>query len=95
MYFSLAWGAISLVWVFAAQPIMEKIMLKFSDKKGRKIAVALAIFLTINIIISALAVMRWQMRMNGTATITPIGTLLDQFFPDGFMRIIYANMSAI
>lgn len=95
LYFSLAWGAISLVWAFVVQPLMENIMSKFSDQKGRRLAIALAIFLAINMTISALAVMRWQMRLHGTATMTPIGALLDQCFPDGFMRIIYANMSVI
>lgn len=93
LYFTLAWGVISLLWVYAVNPFMDRLMLKLSDDKGRKIAVVLAVFLAINIAVSVLAVMRWQMRLDGTASLNQIGFMLDKYFPDDFMKIIYANMA--
>lgn len=93
LYFSLAWGAVSLLWVYVVNPLMNRLMLKISDNKGRRIAVILGVFLVFNIAISVLAVMRWQMRLNGVESVNQIGFMLDRYFPDNFMRIIYANMT--
>lgn len=75
-------------------PLMDKFMLKLSDEKGKIIAVVLAISLSIDIVVSMLAVARWQMRIDRVEAPIEIGLLLDKFFPDKFMEIICSYMMA-
>jgi len=92
LLYSVFWGVLALLWVYAIYPLLKKLMLKIPDSTGRGLAWVLLAFLVIDSAISIAAVSRWVMRADGIPATGQVTALLDQLYPDAKMASFYPNM---
>ena len=92
LMFSLIWGFLALVWVRYMYPALVRFIRKIPAKLGHIFAVVLAILLTANIGISALAVHRWSERASGDPVGNALDSFLDERYPDERLKEIYPNL---
>lgn len=92
LMYSVFWGVLGVLWIKSLYPRLAKLILKIPNEAGKIITIALCIFFLMDAIVSVAAVERWSRRLNGTASDTAYGRLMDERFPDERMERIYANM---
>lgn len=95
LLYSAFWGLLSLAWVYYLYPKMEKTMLKIPDSIGKNLANCLFIFLSIDILLSIIAVSRWMMRIEDIPASTMFWSFIDNKFPDSHMEVLYPNMKYV
>jgi len=95
LLYSVFWGLLAILWGKYLQPAMEKSISKIPNRIGKPLTYALLAFFIIVSIISIAAVSRWMMRIDGIPANGIISMLLDQFFHNDFMEIIYSNMKIV
>lgn len=93
--YAICWGLLAILWVKRLQPTMVKLISKIPNRIGKPLTYALLTFLIILSIISIAAVSRWMMRTDGVPANGVISTLLDRFFHNDFMEVIYNNMKIV
>ena len=74
------------------QPMFEKLISVIPVKIYKSLTVWVAVFMIINIVISAAAVMRWGMRPDGIPAGSAVRSILDTLFPNEFMTKVYPKM---
>jgi uncharacterized membrane protein len=92
LMFSLIWGFLALVWVRYLYPGLVRFIRKIPAKFGHIVAIVLAVLLTANIGISALAVHRWSERASGDPAGNSLDSFLDERYPDERLKEIYPNL---
>ncbi|MDO5602072.1 MAG: putative ABC transporter permease [Oscillospiraceae bacterium] len=93
LLFSLLWGMLAIVWVKDIYPRLVSVILKIPSKIGRPLTWVLAVFMLFNIVMSGLAVGRWEQRVKGFPPSTAIGEYLDEHYPDQRMHDIFPGMN--
>lgn len=89
---SLGWGLLSLLWVFAIQPVFEGIISNIPARIYKKLTLISVFIILIFAVISIAAVSRWVMRQSGVPSNNIITYILDKFFTDDFMKWFYPKM---
>ena len=86
------WGIAAVVWLKILYPFLSNLIEKIPPKPGIVLTWILIVFMTVNIIISGLALARYNERHAGTAASdSTISSFLDEHFPDERMKRIYPN----
>ena len=93
LLYSIFWGILGVLWIKDLYPRMSKWILKIPNRAGRIATWVLTVFMTVNCLVSAVAVWRWAERVSGVPAESGLEELLDVRFPDERMERIYANMS--
>ena len=86
------WGVLGVIFIKEIYPRLSRFVERIPNKQGVFLSWVLVIFLSLNILISAVAVYRWSERDQGIEAANSIETYLDEKYPDEFMSIIYPNM---
>ena len=77
-------------------PRLSALIERIPKKAGKVLTVVLVVFMLLNILISALALGRYQQRhLTPDAPSTPLSDFLDRHYPDQRMEHIYPNASLV
>lgn len=95
------WGIAAVVWMKLLYPWLSKWIERMPKKKGTAACNLLIIFMTVNCILSAAALGRYEERQRmagegtGQESISSINAFLDERFPDERMERIYPNAKIV
>ncbi len=90
--FCFYWGILAVLWQRFAYPYLNDRLTKLHTESGKRLTRLLAVFMGINMAVSALAILRYVERVGGVAASNLVETFLDEAFPDRLMKWIYPNM---
>lgn len=85
------WGLAAVIWIKIIYPRISGLIEKIPVKIGKILSCCIIFFMTVNILISTIALARYSDRQAGTAPVNSIDTFLDNRFPDSRMEWIYPN----
>ena len=85
------WGIAAVVWLKKLYPLFSKWIEKIPLKQGPIITWILIIFMLANILVSTLALTRYDQRAHNESAANAIEQLIDERFPDSRMEKIYPN----
>ena len=85
------WGIAAVVWLKKLYPLFSKWIEKIPLKQGPIITWILIIFMLANILVSTLALARYDQRAHNEPAANAIEQLIDERFPDSRMEKIYPN----
>lgn len=85
------WGIAAVVWFKKLLPIFEKGIEKISMKAGKLVTWVLIVFMSCNIVMSCLALIRYDQRSNQIEAKNQIEVWLDTHYDDATMQRIYPN----
>ena len=91
----IVWGVVCLVFIEVIYPWISKKIEKIPEKIGNVLVGVVAIFLAIDMMISASAVVRMGLRHKGVEPITAYGRLIDKAYPDERVRQAYPSLEYI
>ena len=89
------WGIAAVVWMRYGYPLVIRLMTKLRSRVRPWMTVALAVFMTVNMVTSALALARYDARTSGTAPASRVDLLLDEHFDNARMERIYPNAKKV
>ncbi|KNZ43043.1 putative ABC transporter permease [Acetobacterium bakii] len=92
LQYSFYWGFLGLLWVQEIYPFISKLIEKIPKKVGVPLTWVLVVFMVLNMSVSALAVNRWNERINNIPATGTVQEILDSVYPDSFLQQIYPNM---
>jgi len=90
--YSFYWGFLGLLWVKEIYPGLSKWIEKIPEKIGVILTWILVVFMVLNMSISALAVNRWNERINNIPATGVLEEFLDNTYPNNFLQQVYPNM---
>lgn len=92
LLFCFFWGIVAVIWIKIIYPKLSDFIEKIPKKTGTILSWCFIVFMTINIIISGLAIQRYSQRQNGQINAqNPVEEFLDQHYPNEIMERIYPN----
>lgn len=86
------WGIAAIIWMKGIYPFLSKWIEKIPIRIGKPICMIMVVFMSVNIVISGLALDRYSKRHDGLSPENEIGVLMDHCFPDSYMKRIYPNI---
>ena len=92
LLYMLYWSILGYAYIQYIYPRIISMVNKVPRKLLNKLTFIIFIFMTINILISAMAVYRWSARTNDKPANNIVAVWLDERFDDKRMRRIYPNM---
>jgi uncharacterized membrane protein len=87
-----AWGALSVTWVWIAQPFFERIFWWTPSWLGITFTVVAAALLLADAGLTVAAMIRWRERVSGVANAADWARWIDLRYPDGVMKTAFPNM---
>ena len=86
------WGMAAVVWIKGVYPFLSSWIERIPIKVGRIATWVFVVFMSVNIVISGLAMDRYSKRASGVDTPpTALSTFLDEHYPDERMKKVYPN----
>ncbi len=85
------WGIAAVVWLRYGDPLVEKMMAKLRRYIRPWMTITLAVVMTVNMTISALALARYNARTDGVPPANRLEEVLDERFDNERMERIYPN----
>lgn len=95
LMFGFFWGILGMVWVKDIYPRISRLIEKVPKKVGRLVTVFTAVFMAVNMVMSAGAVMRQSERVNNIPATNAVQAFFDEYFDDEFLKGIYPNMQYV
>lgn len=95
-FFGVMWGALGLFWVRFILPVIKRIQGRFPGPHSRAYTVItwlLIVFMTVNAVVTVLAIHREGQRVHGVPPATQIDVVLDKAFPDEWLQQRFHNMT--
>lgn len=92
LVFCLFWGAVAVLWVRVAYPMLRAFIHSIPRTAGRRLAGVAAVFLVCSTLLSAAALYRMDQRRNGVPPKDAVSAFLDETFPDTKLQARYPNM---
>lgn len=90
---TLIWGAFGLFFVRFVFPFLIRILEKTTQPFWRVACIAMSVFMAVDIMLSAAAVIRWENRTrNDSPASNNVQRILDRVYNDQTMETIYQNM---
>ena len=89
------WGIAAVAWIRYGYPLVAKGMNKLKTHIRPWMTVALAVFMAVNMGVSALAMARYDARTSGVEAATPLAVFLDAHFDNARMERIYPNAKKV
>lgn len=87
------WGVLAIVYMKLIYPRITNLLKKISKRPKIFFTWLIAVSLSINMLLSLAAILRWSDRMNGIPPQNTAETLIDKHYPNTFMEEVYPNMS--
>ena len=89
------WGIAAVAWIRYGYPLVAKGMNKLKPHIRPWMTAALAVFMAVNMGVSALAMARYDARTSGVEAATPLAVFLDAHFDNARMERIYPNAKKV
>ena len=89
------WGIAAVAWIRYGYPLVAKGMNKLKTHIRPWMTAALAVFMAVNMGVSALAMARYDARTSGVEAATPLAVFLDTHFDNARMERIYPNAKKV
>ena len=89
---TLMWGLLGVAFSLLCAPAADRLFDLAGDWPVKGLCVMLSILMSVDLLVSAGALVRWRDRQYDLPAITPIGEQLDEHFDDERMEKIYNNM---
>ena len=89
------WGIAAVVWMRYGYPLVAKGMGKLKRHVRPWMTAVLAVFMAVNMLVSALALARYDARTSGVEPTNEVDVLLDARFDDARMERIYPNAKKV
>ena len=86
------WGIAAVVWMKGIYPKLSQWIEKLPVKLGKILCICMLVFMSVNVVVSALALNRYTERQAGKEAETAVSVFLDEHFPDARMEHIYPNI---
>lgn len=95
LLYMLFWGLLGLFYMSAVYPRILRLTDRLAKRPRRFFTVLAAVLLSVNMLLSAVAVNRWEQRTEGIPSQNTVEETIDCWYPDEKMREIYPNMQFI
>ena len=89
------WGIAAVAWIRYGYPLVAKGMNKLKTHIRPWMTAVLAVFMAVNMGVSALAMARYDARTSGVEAATPLAVFLDAHFDNARMERIYPNAKKV
>ena len=89
------WGIAAVMWMRYGYPLVLKLMKKVRSHIRPWMTAALAVFMAVNMLTSALALARYDARTSGEAPNGQLEVFLDEHFDNAHMERIYPNAKKV
>ena len=89
------WGIAAVMWMRYGYPLVLKLMKKVRSHIRPWMTAALAVFMAVNMLTSALALARYDARTSGEAPNGQLEVFLDEHFDNARMEHIYPNAKKV
>lgn len=89
------WGIVAVLWVKWVYPFLSRLIEKIPKKIGPALSWALIVAITVNLLISAVALARYSNRQSGVEAVTELDMFLDERFPDERMEKVYPKAKVV
>ena len=89
------WGIAAAMWMRYGYPLVLKLMKKVRSHIRPWVTAALAVFMAVNMLTSALALARYDARTSGDAPNGQLEVFLDEHFDNARMEHIYPNAKKV
>ena len=89
------WGIAAVMWMRYGYPLVLKLMKKVRSHIRPWMTAALAVFMAVNMLTSALALARYDARTSGDAPNGQLEVFLDEHFDNARMEHIYPNAKKV
>lgn len=93
--YCLAWGIISIFCVDILYPWFKKIIVKINRNLYKVATCLIAVFMIINVTLTALASIRYSDRANNNNHTNTVFKVIDKWYPDEYMQIKFPKMKVI
>ncbi len=91
LLFCFFWGIAVVLWLKGLYPYCLKMIKRIISAAGNVCTVALAVFMSVNVIVSCIALKRYDERSDGIEPRNAVERIVDERFDDGRMEKIYPN----
>ncbi len=95
LLYCLFWGIAAVVWFKKLYPLFSKLIEKVPIKPGKILTWSLIIFMTCNILMSSVALIRYNSRSNSIEAFNSMDEWLDEHFDDEKMEKIYPKAKKV
>lgn len=85
----------AVVWLKVAYPFLARWIEKLPIKFGKILTWALVVFLSVDVVMTCAAMVRYQDRKVGAPAENEISSYIDEVFPDEWMEQRYQNMKRV
>lgn len=85
------WGIAAVVWMKGIYPKVSRFIEWITGKTGRILTICLAMFMLVNICVSMMALIRYDLRAEGREAVSGWERSMDEHFDDERMERIYPN----
>lgn len=85
------WGLASVLWIKNVYPFLSRWIEKVPKKAGTVISWLFLLFMTVNIVLSGMALGRYSDRYAGKPAANSVESFLDTYYPDERMERVYPN----
>lgn len=86
------WGIAAVVWIKAIYPFLSRWIEKIPRRTGNILTVFLVLFMAVDMLLSAMALARYDARYQGQPAQTALGEFLDGHFDDEYLMRVYPNL---
>lgn len=86
------WGFAAIIWMKGVYPFLSKWIEKIPAQVGKPLCMIMVVFMSVNIVLSGLALDRYSKRHDGVPVRNGINELMDEWFPDSYMEQVYPNI---
>lgn len=93
--YCLAWGVIAVFCVDAIYPLFKRLISKINKKVYKLVTIVIAVFMLVNISLTALASIRYSDRANNNAPTNTVFRVIDELYPDEYMQVKFPKMKII
>lgn len=88
----ICWGVLALLYMKQVYPRMQSMINRIPKRSKSLLTCAIAVMMCANLGISALAVRRWEARLNKVPASSSIAVWLDKHFPNSMLENVYPSM---
>lgn len=92
---AMIWGLLGLLFIGYIYKPLRLLFEKVEEKHVNGIVVILSLFMALNLVITALAINRWQDRINNKPPSNTIDRYIDHQFNDQYMEEVFHNLKFI
>jgi uncharacterized membrane protein len=91
LLFCFFWGIAAVVWFKKLYPVVSKLIEKLPRLPGIAFTWILIVFMCANIVVTSMALIRYDERGKGAQAVTSWQEWTDEYYPDDVMERIYPN----